>query len=149
MRLAVRAARKSVDEDERAHPRVGVVVAKNGEILTVAHRGETSAGDHAEFVALERKLAEDVVAGATVYTTLEPCTTRNHPKIPCVQRLIERHIGRVVIGMVDPDPRIRGEGIRRLERARIAVDKFPQELVEELLDLNRFFIKTKESELPE
>ncbi len=149
MRFAVRAARQSVDEDERTHPRVGVVVAKDGEILAVAHRGETGAGDHAEFAALEKKLADDVVAGATVYTSLEPCTTRNHPKVPCVQRLIDRRIVRVVIGMVDPDPKIRGEGIRRLERARVAVDKFPLSLVEELLDLNRHFIRAKESESSE
>ncbi len=148
MRFAVRAARQSVDEDERPHPRVGVVVAKEGEILAVAHRGETGAGDHAEFAGLEKKLADDIVAGATVYTTLEPCTSRNHPKVPCVQRLIDRRVARVVIGMVDPDPNIRGEGIRRLERARVAVDKFPLSLVEELLDLNRHFIRAKES-LPE
>lgn len=137
---------EDVDEDEKPHPRVGVVVAKDREILAVAHRGEIGAGAHAEFAVLEKKLPDDAVSGATVYTTLEPCTTRNHPKVPCTQRLIERRIRRVVFGILDPDDRIRGLGIRQLEQARIAIEKFPLELVEELLDLNRYFIKAKESE---
>lgn len=146
MRLAVRAARESVNEDEKPHPRVGVIVAKNGEILAIAHRGETSAGEHAEYIALEKKLARDAIAGATVYTTLEPCAARNHSNRSCVQTLIDRRVGRVFIGMLDPDPEARGLGSRQLEKAGIAVEPFPQELVEELLDLNRHFIRARDSE---
>jgi hypothetical protein len=72
-RMAIDEARKSVAEDEgRAHPRVGAVVVKDGKVLAVAHRGEMASGNHAEFVALEKKLTEVSLAGATVYTTLEP-----------------------------------------------------------------------------
>ena len=78
-RLAIDEARKSVPEqDGRTHPKVGAVVVKNGRVLSSGHRGEV-AGNHAEYIALEKKLADDVIAGATVYTTLEPCTTRNPP----------------------------------------------------------------------
>ena len=86
--MALEEAKHSVAEDDRVHPKVGVVIVKDGEILSTAHRGEFLEG-HAEYIALEKKLAEAAVAGATVYTTLEPCTTRSHP-IPCVERLIER-----------------------------------------------------------
>ena len=67
-----------------------------------AHRGEMGNGEHAEFVALERKPNNQVIAGATVYTTLEPCNQRNPPKIACAARLPERRVKRVVIGMMDP-----------------------------------------------
>src|SRR4051812_34049517 len=98
MRLAVEEARKSKAEDGRPHPNVGAVAVRDGRILASAHRGELAAGDHAEYTLLEKKLSGEVLAGATVYATLEPCTSRHHPKVPCVERLIERKVGRVVIG---------------------------------------------------
>jgi pyrimidine deaminase RibD-like protein len=141
-RLAIEEARRSVSEnDGRPHPMVGAVVVKSGNILSTAHRGE-ELGNHAEYVALEKRLADSAAAGATVYTTLEPCTTRNHPKIPCAERLIERKVGRVVIGMLDPDPRITGRGVRRLRSANIITELFPHDLVPEVEELNREFTRS-------
>jgi pyrimidine deaminase RibD-like protein len=148
--LAVAEARKSIAEaDGKPHPKVGAVVVKDGKVLGVAHRGEV-AENHAEFIALEKKLPDAVLAGATVYTTLEPCTTRNHPKIPCAERLIERKIARVVIGMLDPDPRITGRGQRRLRDANIVTELFPQHLMKQVEELNREFTRhcEKQSEKP-
>jgi pyrimidine deaminase RibD-like protein len=140
-RLAIDEARKSVSEpDGRPHPLVGAVVVKNGQVLSVAHRGEAP-GNHAEFIALEKKLPDEVVAGASVYTTLEPCTTRNHPKIPCVQRIVERKVTRVVIGMLDPDERITGRGQRKLRSAGIITELFPHDLMAEVEELNREFTR--------
>jgi pyrimidine deaminase RibD-like protein len=140
-RLAIEEARKSIPEqDGRPHPRVGAVVVKDGQVLSAAHRGE-AAGNHAEFIALEKKLPDVAVAGATVYTTLEPCTTRNHPKVPCAERLVERKVARVVIGMLDPDPRITGRGQRKLRSANIVTDFFPHELMTEVEELNREFTR--------
>jgi pyrimidine deaminase RibD-like protein len=144
-RLAIEEARKSVPEnDGRPHPLVGAVVVKNGQVLATAHRGEAE-GNHAEYIALEKRLADAAVAGATVYTTLEPCTTRNHPKIPCGDRLIERRVRRVVIGMLDPDPRITGRGQRKLRSANIITDFFPHDLMTEVEELNREFTRNFES----
>jgi len=142
--LAIEEARKSVAEDDRTHPKVGVVVVKDGRILASAHRGETPES-HAEFIALEKKLSSETVIGATVYTTLEPCTTRNHPKVPCAVRLAERKVGRVVIGMLDPDDRISGRGQRALRKAGIATDLFPHDLMAKVEELNRDFIRDRES----
>jgi pyrimidine deaminase RibD-like protein len=141
VRMAIDEARKSVSEkDDRVHPKVGAVVVKDGHVLSKAHRGE-QAGNHAEFVALDKKLTDEAVAGATVYTTLEPCTTRNKPKIPCAERLIDRKVGRVVIGMLDPDDRISGKGVRKLRQAGIETVLFPHDLAMEVEELNREFIR--------
>jgi pyrimidine deaminase RibD-like protein len=53
MKLAIAEAFKSKFEDNRVHPFVGAVVAKNKTILAVAHRGELAPGNHAEFTLLE------------------------------------------------------------------------------------------------
>jgi len=142
--LVVKEARKSISEDGRVHPKVGVVVVKDGRVLATAHRGEIPQG-HAEFIALEKKLADVSLSGSTVYTTLEPCTSRNHPKIPCANRLVERKVARVVIGMLDPDDRISGRGQRTLRKAGIATELFPHDLMAEVEELNRDFIRDRES----
>ena len=140
--MAIEEARQSVAEDARAHPRVGAVVVKNGNVVSKAHRGERSKC-HAEFIALESKLPDDLVAGATIYTTLEPCTTRNHPKIPCAQRLIERRVERVFIGILDPNPEIRGLGVQALNEAGIETQFFPRDLQSQIEELNREFIRVQ------
>ena len=138
-RLAIDEARKSVPEDDkRPHPKVGAVVVKDGKVLAVAHRGELP-GCHAEYIALECKLAGSSLVDATVYTTLEPCTERNHPKVPCAQRLVERKVKRVVIGTLDPNPKIRGLGQQILRDANIITDLFPHDLMSQVEELNRDF----------
>lgn len=138
--LAIEEALKSIPEDSRPHPKVGAVIVKDGRVLSTAHRGE-KLKSHAEYVALEDKLSDDLVAGATVYTTLEPCTTRKHPKIPCAQRLIDRKVARVVIGMLDPNPEIRGRGDQLLSDAGVEVQLFPRDLRARVEEMNRDFIR--------
>ena len=147
MKLAIREARRSRAEDDGPHPYVGVVVVRGNEVLASSCRGDLVPGDHAEYTALEKKLGSDKLVGCTVYTTLEPCTTRSHHKIPCADRLIQRRVDRVVIGTLDPDQRITGQGVLRLRRAGIAVDLFPPELMSEVEELNRNFIRDREAEI--
>jgi pyrimidine deaminase RibD-like protein len=145
MELAVEEAKKSRDEDGGPHPRVGAVVVRDGKILATAYRGETGLGDHAEFGALEKKLGRELVSGATVYTTLEPCTTRHHPKVPCAERLLERGVRRVVIGMHDPNPKISGEGFLCLRTAKIVTELFPDDLMGVIEEMNRDFTRAHRS----
>jgi diaminohydroxyphosphoribosylaminopyrimidine deaminase/5-amino-6-(5-phosphoribosylamino)uracil reductase len=121
-------------------PRVGAVLVKDDRLLGEAFRGEVDAGDHAEFVLLDKKLADADLANATVYTTLEPCTERSEGKKPCADRLIERQVGTVFIGMYDPDPRVAGKGWERLRSADIKLRDFTEELRREVQELNRPFV---------
>ena len=148
MAMAVAEARKSVSEPGRASPLVGAVVVQADGTVYTGYRGELAVGDHAEYTVLEKKAADEALAGATVYTTLEPCTTRNHPKIPCADRLVERKVARVFIGMVDPNPLITGRGMRRLREASIAVDMFSDGLSRQIEELNRDFIRAQKEQTP-
>ena len=138
--LAIEEAKKSIAEDDRPHPKVGAVIVKDGKILAKAHRGE-NLKSHAEYIILEVKLPNETVAGATVYTTLEPCTKRNAPKICCAQRLVDRRVARVFIGMPDPNPDIRGLGDQLLNEAGIEIQLFPRDLRMQVEEMNREFIR--------
>jgi pyrimidine deaminase RibD-like protein len=131
---AIAEARKSVAEDDRLHPYVGVAIAKDGKILATGHRGESGDGDHGEYCAL-KKLNETDVQGATVYTTLEPCSTRKPPKKSCTERLIDSKVARVVYGIADKDESVYGHA--SLVEAGIEIGFFPNDLMQEVLALNK------------
>ncbi len=98
------------------NPTVGALVVRQGRVIA---RGATHGLEsHAEALALGR--AGAAARGATLYVTLEPCAHWGRTP-PCVEAVIAARPKRVVIGLVDPDPRTRGASIRALTRAGIAV----------------------------
>lgn len=101
------------------NPAVAAILVK-GDI--VVGRGWTRAGGrpHAEAIALEQ--AGDKARGATAYVTLEPCAHRSTRGPACADLLAESGVGRVVVGVGDPDPRTAGSGIARLREAGVEVD---------------------------
>ncbi len=75
-------------------------------------------GNHAEREVLDA--AGEAAVGATLYSTLEPCSHRGRTG-PCTEAVIESGVTRVVVGIVDPDPLVAGQGLRRLADAGLAV----------------------------
>jgi pyrimidine deaminase RibD-like protein len=121
--------------------KVGVVVVRDGKVIASANRGQYREGDHAEFTALERVLVKTgkTAANSDIYVTLEPCTARSVDKIPCAKRLIDHRVKRVYIGAIDPNPKIRGLGIKMLQEHGIEVRLFDHDLVNDLYAMNREF----------
>ena len=117
MRAALALARRGLGTTW-PNPSVGCVIVRDGRVVG---RGRTAAGGrpHAEPVALE--MAGDLAKGATAYVTLEPCCHWGQSP-PCTDALIAAGIGRVVVATGDPDRRVNGQGLAKLQSAGIAVE---------------------------
>ncbi|MEJ2060423.1 MAG: bifunctional diaminohydroxyphosphoribosylaminopyrimidine deaminase/5-amino-6-(5-phosphoribosylamino)uracil reductase RibD [Gammaproteobacteria bacterium] len=98
------------------NPRVGCVIVNNGDIVGEGFH-ERTGEPHAEIHALQA--AGDRARGGTAYVTLEPCSHHGRTP-PCADALVAAGVARVVVGMRDPNPRVAGEGLERLQAAGIA-----------------------------
>lgn len=101
----------------RPNPPVGAVVVKGGRVVGEGwHR--KAGGPHAEVFALRAAGAR--ARGATLYVTLEPCSTFGRTP-PCTDAIQAAGIARVVVATADPNPKHAGRGLRLLTRRGVAV----------------------------
>src|SRR5208283_2657533 len=139
------AERSDQSSDPKRIPKVGaIIVAPDGAVLGV---GSRQADTHAEMDALSHQVsAKTGPSGATVYTTLEPCTpgVRRKPEESCTKRLIDANIKRVVVGMLDPNQDVCGKGVLELQRHNIEVELFPHELAQKVRLLNEEFVRAQQ-----
>ncbi len=124
------------------NPRVGCVILKEGRVIGEGWHAAYGA-PHAEVMALTH--ATEDVRGATMVVTLEPCVHEGKTP-PCVPRILESGIARVVIGMRDPNPRVSGRGIEQLRQAGVEVRVGVLE--RECWWINRYFAKHITSGMP-
>jgi diaminohydroxyphosphoribosylaminopyrimidine deaminase/5-amino-6-(5-phosphoribosylamino)uracil reductase len=104
------------------NPMVACVITRNESIIGEGFHGEFG-GPHAEPTALlDCTTRGNDPRGATAYVTLEPCCHLDKKTPPCAPRLIEAGIARVVIGCLDPNPKVDGRGVAMLRQAGIEVD---------------------------
>lgn len=101
----------------RPNPPVGAVLVRRGRIVGEGwHR--KAGGPHAEIVALRR--AGVAARGATLYVTLEPCSTHGRTP-PCTEAVLGAGIRRVVVACRDPNPKHAGRGLRLLRQRGVEV----------------------------
>ena len=117
MRKAIALARRA-EGLTRPNPPVGAILVKNGKSIGQGWH-KKAGGPHAEVFALRQ--AGDAARGATLYVTLEPCSTFGRTP-PCSAAVIRAGIARVVVGTVDPNPKHAGRGLRQLRQAGIRVE---------------------------
>jgi len=101
------------------NPMVGAVIVSPDGII-VGHGSHERAGEaHAEVQALN--IAGDRARGATMYSTLEPCCHQGRTG-PCVSRIVDAGVVRVVAAVEDPNPAVRGRGFAFLRSRGVTVD---------------------------
>ena len=126
------------------NPMVGAVIVVDGRIIGEGwhHRyGEA----HAEVNALRSVKEPELLSQATLYVNLEPCSHFGKTP-PCCDAIIRHQIPRVVIGTVDSNPKVSGEGIRRMRKAGIEV--VTGVLADECRQLNKRFFTFHEKHRP-
>lgn len=119
MRQAVRLARKAWGKTS-PNPLVGALIVKEGRVIGSGWH-HFCGGPHAEIEAIRSLPDPSSASGATLYVTLEPCSTSGRTP-PCCDAILKAGFRRVVIGCIDPNPKHAGRGIKLLKRKGLDVE---------------------------
>ena len=134
IQLAIEIAKKGSGEVS-PNPLVGCIIVKNDKIIGAGYH-QKYGHNHAEINAINSATGD--IENSTLYVNLEPCSHRGKTP-PCVDKIIEKKIKRVVIGTLDMNPLVSGKGIKKLKKAGIEVKVGLLE--KECIELNKFFFK--------
>ena len=128
------------------NPAVGAVIVSGGEIIGRGYHRRAGL-PHAEVEAFADVAKKKRSAGgATLYVTLEPCCHTDKLTAPCTDAIMSSGVSRVVVGTVDPNPKVSGRGIERLRAGGLEVDVGILE--SRCRGMNEFFNKHVVSGLP-
>lgn len=118
-RFMARAIELAADPPARTspNPTVGCVIVRDGQVVGEGVTRPVGQA-HAEVVALQA--AGEAARGADMYVTLEPCSHFGRTP-PCTDAIITAGVRRVFVGVIDPNPLVHGEGLRKLEAAGVEV----------------------------
>ncbi len=136
--LALNLSRKNVGITKE-NPSVGCVIVKNNTIISTGITAKNGR-PHAEIDAINKISDKEILEGATLYVSLEPCSHFGKTP-PCVEEIIKNKFSRVVICSIDPDPRVHGNGVQILQKSGIAVEVGIGE--KEAQNINRAFFQAK------
>lgn len=127
------------------NPLVGCVVVRNKQVISEGfHRGFGES--HAEKDALSG-LSDSEARGSTLYCNLEPCVTFPEKKTSaCSELIISKGIKEVVIGSLDPNPKVRGNGAKLLQEHGVKIRTHV--LQEECESLNKAFYFAHQNQIP-
>ncbi|MBN18339.1 MAG: riboflavin biosynthesis protein RibD [Chloroflexi bacterium] len=117
MDLAIKLAKDNVN-CVSPNPSVGAILVKNGIVVGEGQTQELGKS-HAEIIAINQ--ARDNAFGATLYTTLEPCSHFGKTP-PCVDAIIKSGISKVSYSILDPNPIVNGKGISKLRDAGVIIE---------------------------
>ncbi len=137
----LRELKAAIDESRKCTPNMGsycvgaVVLTADGSRFT-GYTHETSPTHHAEQEALKKAIeAGAVLRGATIYASMEPCSTRKSEPKSCTQLILEHGLKRVVFACYEPSKFVRCDGACTLRAAGVDVRVYP-DLAEEVLKIN-------------
>jgi len=143
MRAALNEAKKALGQTS-PNPAVGAVLVVGNRIVAKGHhRG--AGRDHAEVECLRNFGEPPVPARATLYVTLEPCSTEGRTA-PCTDAILKAGVRNVVVGAIDINPRHSGKGIAQLRSAGVNIKQGV--LADECAQINEAFNKWIVTERP-
>jgi diaminohydroxyphosphoribosylaminopyrimidine deaminase/5-amino-6-(5-phosphoribosylamino)uracil reductase len=142
MKLALRLARRGLGQTS-PNPMVGAVIMKNGKVIGQGYH-ERFGGPHAEINAISDVKGD--LNGATLYVTLEPCCHQGKKTPPCLDTLLKYKWKRVVVGTLDPNPKVNGRSIEILKQK--GFETKAGVLQEECQSLNEVYFKYIQTGIP-
>lgn len=123
MQQAIQLAHQSIPV-EKAYC-VGAVLVRDNQVLSTGFSRELPGNTHAEECALAKLSDPSLAKGATMYTTMEPCSTRLSGNRPCTDRILEAGIARVVMGVKEPPNLVNCNGAEQLLQRNVQVQVVP------------------------
>jgi diaminohydroxyphosphoribosylaminopyrimidine deaminase/5-amino-6-(5-phosphoribosylamino)uracil reductase len=136
--LALNLSRKNIGRTDE-NPSVGCVIVKNNIIISTGITAKNGR-PHAEIEAINKISDKEILVGATLYVSLEPCSHFGETS-PCAEEIIKYKFSRVVICSIDPDARVHGNGVQILQKSGIKVEIGMGE--KEAQNINRGFFQAK------